>query len=125
MRPRPLATAQPGWIRRLDELHLLTPLASSSSCSSRYLVTAFLGHVINRVLKGRTFGLSPSGLIETTVPTHRRGSALASSLRSAIVGVVWTVAIITIVGEFDINLGAFVATATVIGGAIGFQRRRR
>jgi small conductance mechanosensitive channel len=41
-------------------------------------------------------------------------------LRSGLVGVIWTVAVITAVSEAGINIGAFVATATVVGGAIGF-----
>ena len=42
------------------------------------------------------------------------------ALRSAIVGVVWATATITVVSELGINIGAFVATATVVGGAVAF-----
>ena len=75
--------------------------------------------MINRVL-GRTIGLAQRFDRDEGARSQARQHALASSLRSALVGVVWTIAVITIVGEFDINLGAFVATATVIGGAVGF-----
>ena len=115
----PLATDQPGWVRRLDELHLLTPMRVALIVFVAFLVTALLSRLIHRVL-GRTVGLAQRFDRDDGARLQARQQALASSLRSALVGVVWTIAVITIVGEFDINLGAFVATATVIGGAIGF-----
>ena len=42
-----------------------------------------------------------------------RQGAVASALRGALVGVIWSVATIFIIGEVGINIGAFVATATV------------
>ncbi len=49
-----------------------------------------------------------------------RRKALSSSLRAALVGIVWSTAVITVVSQLGINIGAFVAVATVIGGAVGF-----
>jgi small conductance mechanosensitive channel len=41
-------------------------------------------------------------------------------MRGVAVGVIWTVTIITIISELGVNIGAFVATATVVGGAAAF-----
>ena len=49
-----------------------------------------------------------------------RQRALTSALRSALLGLVWAAAVITIISEVGVNIGAFVATATVVGGAVAF-----
>ena len=49
-----------------------------------------------------------------------RQKALSVALGSALVGVVWAVAVVTAVDELGISISAFVATATVIGGAVAF-----
>ena len=64
-------------------------------------------------------------LFGRTLPVDRpridaRGKALSSALRAALVGVIWATAVITVIGEFDISIGGFVATATIVGGAVAF-----
>jgi small-conductance mechanosensitive channel len=44
------------------------------------------------------------------------GAALASAFRAA----VWVIAVLTIMGELGIQLGPFVAGATIVGAALGF-----
>jgi len=121
MRPVLLAVDdhQPRWVARLDELHLLTPLRVLLIVLVAVILTAALQRVVNRLLR-RTFGLAQRFDREDGIRLEARQQALASSLRSALVGVVWAIAVITVIGEFDVNIGAFVATATVIGGAVGF-----
>ena len=50
----------------------------------------------------------------------QRARTLTTVLRSSMVAAVWIVAVITIMSEAGLNLGAFVATATVVGGALAF-----
>jgi moderate conductance mechanosensitive channel len=49
-----------------------------------------------------------------------RQQAFGTVLRSTLVGLIWATVVIAIIGEIGINLGAFVATATIIGGALAF-----
>jgi small conductance mechanosensitive channel len=51
---------------------------------------------------------------------HQRAETLAAVLRSLGRVVIWTVAGLTILGEFDINLGPLLAGAGIVGVAVGF-----
>ncbi len=100
---------------RLDELHLLAPLRIIGIILVAFIVTLVLRALIGRLLN-RTIelpGVDPER-------AHARQRALSTVLRSAVVGVVWSIAVITIIGELGINIGGFVATTAVIGGAIAF-----
>ena len=103
------------WMNRLDELHLLTPLRILAIIIVAVIVTVVLRTVISRVLS-RTLGLV--GAERTRAEARQR--ALASALRSAVVGVVWGAAVITVISELGVNIGGVIATATIIGGAIAF-----
>lgn len=109
------ASDEPGWVRRLDELHLLTPLRVliiiGVTVVATMIVSRILAKALMRVLD-RTGGDRPRA--------EARRKALTSALRGAVVGLLWTMAVITIVSEVGINIGAFVATATVVGGAVAF-----
>jgi len=110
-----LAADQPQWIQRLDKLHLLTPLNIAVALLVAVLLTFMVRRLIKRIL---------SRVLE--LPGADRGRAearqrsLATALRGALVGVIWSVVTIVIVGEIGVNIGAFVATATVVGGAVAF-----
>ncbi len=109
-----IAAQRPHWVERLDELHLLTPLRILIILLVAVVATLLLRTVVRRILR-RTLELGADrGRAEA------RQRALATALRSALVGVLWTAAAITIVSEVGINIGAFVATATVVGGAVAF-----
>lgn len=107
--------SQPQWVKRLDEMHLLTPLRIMLVVVVAMVLTWLVNKAVRRLLN-RTFGLP--GMDRTRA--EARQNALSSAMRSAVVGVVWAGAVITIVSEVGINIGAFVATATVIGGAVAF-----
>jgi len=51
---------------------------------------------------------------------HQRAETLAAVLKSLGRVVIWTVAGLTILGEFDINLGPLLAGAGIVGVAVGF-----
>ncbi|HSB87638.1 MAG TPA: mechanosensitive ion channel domain-containing protein [Ilumatobacteraceae bacterium] len=111
--PVPASRAQ--WVDRLDELHLLTPLRILAIIVVAIIVGFVLRAIVSRVLN-RTLNL-PGG---DRPRAEARQRALASALRSAVVGVVWATAVITIISELGVNIGGVIATATVIGGAIAF-----
>ena len=50
----------------------------------------------------------------------RRASAIASTAAGVARVIVWILAILLILGEFQVNLAPFIAGATVIGAALGF-----
>lgn len=51
---------------------------------------------------------------------NQRIETLASVLVSFATVVIWVVALITALGELNVNLGGVIATATILGGAIAF-----
>lgn len=109
-------TAEPLWVQHLDRLHLLTPL--------RVLVVLLVA-IIATFLVRRLVARTLSGILARTTPDDQkrariRHRALGSALRAALTGVIWSVAIITMISEVGINIGGLVATATVVGGAIAF-----
>ncbi len=110
-----MPTSRPPWITRLDDLHLLTPLRILAIIVVAIIIAIVLRSVVTRLL-GRTLELA--GTDRTRADARQR--ALASALRSAVVGVVWSTAVITIISELGVNIGGVVATATVIGGAVAF-----
>lgn len=108
--------SQPVWVQHLDRLHLLTPLRVAAVVVAAIVATLVVHRVIANGMRR---------LLDRTSPADQpraeaRHKALTSSLRAALVGVVWTVAVITAMGEVGINIGGLVATATVVGGAIAF-----
>ncbi|MEP7114239.1 MAG: mechanosensitive ion channel domain-containing protein [Ilumatobacteraceae bacterium] len=105
----------PGWIEKLDDLHLLTPLRILAIVVAAIVIGIVLRSVVTRLLS-RTIGL-PGG---DRTRADARQRALASALRSSVVGVVWGTAVITIISELGVNIGGVIATATVIGGAVAF-----
>jgi moderate conductance mechanosensitive channel len=108
-------TSRPPWITRLDDLHLLTPLRIVAIIAVAIVITVVVRSLVTRLLR-RTLELP--GTDRTRADARQR--ALDSALRSAVVGVVWSAAIITVIGEIGVNIGGVLATATVIGGAIAF-----
>jgi small conductance mechanosensitive channel len=110
-----VVSSSPSWIERLDDLHLLTPLRIVLTVAVAWGLTVLVRHVVRRLVS-RTIGLP--GVDPARAEARQR--ALVGALRGVVVGVIWTVAIITVVSQLGINIGAFVATATVVGGAAAF-----
>ena len=61
-----------------------------------------------------------SPLVQATPRGAARVQTLAGAFTSIFRGVIWVIALLEILGEFSINLAPFIATATVIGAALGF-----
>ncbi len=91
----------------------------------RIAVVLVLAIVLSHLVKGLSRRLVESlRLVSPLVRATPRGSdrarTLAGVISSACRVVIWVVALLTILGELNINLLPFVATATVIGAAVGF-----
>lgn len=81
------------------------------------VVSRLGGGLIRRAVRGlrlRVGTAADTARAEDRVRTV--GAALAGAFRAA----VWVIAVLTIMGELGIQLGPFVAGATVIGAALGF-----
>lgn len=81
------------------------------------ILTRFVGRVAKRLVHGMRL-VSP--LVQSTPRGAARVHTLGGAFGSVFRTVVWLIAFLEILGEFSINLAPFVATATVIGAAVGF-----
>lgn len=82
-----------------------------------FVLTRLVGRLAHRLIHGLRL-VSP--LIRSTPRGSDRVRTLAGAFASVFRAVIWVVAGLTILGEFHINLAPFVATATVVGAAVGF-----
>jgi small conductance mechanosensitive channel len=116
-----LANVSISWVERLNDLHLLTALRVVVILVVAWLAGAVLGRLIERLLRGlRVFrGGAPTTAGESA-RAEQRIRTVGTALRSTAFAVIWLTAMITVLGELNVNLGAFVATATIIGGALAF-----
>ena len=114
------STKSAGWISRLRDLHLITPIRIAVILIAAWLLGVVIRAVVNRVIRGveRAHAVLP-GRNEAARFDQRR-QTLSTVMKSSLVAMVWLTAIISIIGELGVNLGAFVATATIIGGALAF-----
>jgi small conductance mechanosensitive channel len=91
----------------------------------RILIVVVVAYFLTRLVPRATRRLvrslqlrAPARL--TSVRASERATTVAAVLVSVFRGVVWIIAFLTILGIIGINLGPFVATATIIGAALGF-----
>ena len=82
-----------------------------------FVLTRFVGRGAKRLVHGMRL-VSP--LVQSTPRGAARVQTLGGAFGSVFRTVVWLIAFLEILGEFNINLAPFVATATVIGAAVGF-----
>jgi small-conductance mechanosensitive channel len=82
-----------------------------------FILTRFVARAANRLV--RSFRLV-SPLVGATQRGADRARTLAGVFASIFRALIWVIAVLTILGELGIQLGPFVATATVIGAAVGF-----
>ena len=110
-----LAAAQCG-SHRLDELHLLTPLRILLILLTAFIVTCSSRRLVKRLLRAQV-RRSPAA---TRSAPRRAPGRWPTCCARRLLGIVWAAAVITIISELGINIGAFVATATIVGGAVAF-----
>jgi small conductance mechanosensitive channel len=82
------------------------------------LVAFAITRLVPRLARRLVRGLQLRGPIKPRA--SGRATTIAAVLASVFRGVVWVVAFLTVLGIFGINLAPFVATATVVGAAVGF-----
>ena len=101
------------WIDHLDRLHLLTPMRILLMLLAALAATMFC-----RVLVSRLVQRIPH--VGDRTRADQRGRTLSTVLRSTLIALIWLIVVVTVLGELGVNIGAFVATATIIGGALAF-----
>jgi small conductance mechanosensitive channel len=112
-------TDDENWFEQLEDLTLPAPLRILLILAVAIALTMILGGIMRRAVR-RTLTLVTRQLDIDRARSQARERAIASALRSGIIGVIWAAAVITIVGELGVNIGGVLATATVIGGAVAF-----
>jgi moderate conductance mechanosensitive channel len=110
-----LSVSRSSWTLRLADLHLITPLRILGMVLIAITLTIATRVLIQRLAK-RVISIPGADRERSKV----RQQALGTVMRSTIVGLIWAITIITVISETGVNIGAFVATATVVGGAIAF-----
>ena len=99
------------------QIYLAGPVRVTIILIVAFLLTRLVSRLAHRLIHGLRL-VSP--LIRSTPRGADRVRTLAGASASVFRAVIWVVAFLAILGEFHINLAPFVATATVIGAAIGF-----
>jgi small conductance mechanosensitive channel len=81
------------------------------------VISRLVGRLSTRLVRSLRH-VSP--LVRTTERASDRAQTLAGVITSILRTIIWVVALLTILGELGIKLAPFVATATVVGAAVGF-----
>src|SRR3954454_11838633 len=109
------------WVQTLDDWHLLT--------ASKVVVVLVIALVLNwlarklikRIVQGmHSLRSSIPGSAPHDLRSDRRARTLTAVLRSTAAAVIWTIAAISILSDLGVNVGAFIAGASIIGGALAF-----
>ena len=99
------------------QVYLAGPLKILLILALAFLLTRIVTGLSRRLVKSLRL-VSP--LVRSTPRGEDRARTLTGVFSSVFRIVIWIVAILAILGVLDINLVPFVATATVIGAAVGF-----
>src|SRR5205823_2243312 len=103
---------------QLDEWHLLTATKIIMVVLLAVLLTWISRRVIRRTVASMHSLRAIGGRID-----HRgeqRARTITRVLRSAVTALIWTVAVIIILPLAGVNITAFVAATSIIGGALAF-----
>jgi small conductance mechanosensitive channel len=85
------------------------------------IVALVLSRLVDRIARRLVNGMRlVSPLVQGTPRGAARVQTLAGAFASVFRALVWVIALLEILGQFSINLAPFIATATVIGAAVGF-----
>lgn len=82
-----------------------------------FVLSRLVGRMSTRLVRSLRH-VSP--LVRTTERAADRAQTLAGVIASILRAIIWVTAVLAILGELGIKLAPFVATATVIGAAVGF-----
>jgi small-conductance mechanosensitive channel len=121
-----LARAADWLIARPFKILLIVALAVAASYVLRRVIDKFVAGVerATHVARREPGGANDVASLFAAAPlgerAHQRAETLAAVLRSLGRAVIWTIAGLTILGEFEINLGPLLAGAGIVGIALGF-----
>lgn len=99
------------------QVYLVGPLRILLIVIVAFVVTRLVTRLARRLV-GSLRLVSP--LVKATARGEDRIKTLAGVFASVFRVIIWIVALLTVLGQLKINLAPFVATATVIGAALGF-----
>lgn len=101
-----------------------------------FVVQRMAKRVIRRFIRGlQEEGIERLGAVRSKSPmadtapidlarAKMRAETIGGVLRSVLILVVWTIATLMVLGEFNINLGPLIAGAGIVGVALGFGSQR-
>lgn len=99
------------------QIYLSAPLRIAVILIAALLLTRIVNRLAHRIVNSLRV-MSP--LTDTSKRSEARLKTLAGAFAQILRAIIWLVAALTVLGEFNISLVPFVATATVIGAALGF-----
>lgn len=99
------------------EVYTVGPLRIALILAIAFALTRLVSRLSKRLVASLRL-VSP--LVRATPRGADRARTLAGLFSSIFRSIIWIVAFLTVLGELRINLAPFVATATVIGAAVGF-----
>jgi small conductance mechanosensitive channel len=99
------------------QIYLDAPLKVVVILVVAVVVTRLVSRISRRMVNGMRL-VSP--LVQASPRGTARVKTLGGAFTSVFRAVIWVIALLEILNEFSINLAPFVATATVIGAALGF-----
>ena len=99
------------------QVYLIGPLRILLVLVVAFVATRLVTRLARRLVRSLRL-VSP--LVKATARGEDRIKTLAGVFASVFRVVIWIIALLTILGQLKINLAPFVATATVIGAALGF-----
>ncbi len=112
---------RPPWVQTLDDWHLLT----ASKIVTVLVVALILNWLARRLIRRIVLGMhslrsSIPGAAPQDLRSDRRARTLTAVLRSTAAAIIWTIALISVLADLGVNVTAFVAGASIIGGALAF-----
>lgn len=99
------------------EIYLTAPVKVAFILAIALILTRLVSRLSHRLVNAMRL-VSP--LVQTTPRGAARVQTLAGAFTSVFRALIWIVAFLEVLGLLSINLTPFVATATVIGAAVGF-----
>jgi small-conductance mechanosensitive channel len=109
------------WVQTLDDWHVLT----ASKIVTVLVVALVLNWLARKLIRRIVLGMHS---LRTAMPgsaphdlrSERRARTLTAVLRSTAAALIWTIAIISVLSDLGVNVAAFIAGASIIGGALAF-----
>ena len=86
----------------------------------RILLVLILAWLASRFLRRAIERFGARVMLGDSVRAAARSTSLVQVLRSVSTALIWSIALITILGELDVNLGPLIASAGIAGIALGF-----